>query len=100
MDEDAYRRALADPAGHFADPEALLRHERLSREQKRSLLERWRSQGSEAGGTPPGGLLERLGRALEFLDTETGERLQTHEQVLHGPGMAPGAGPPKEEEEG
>jgi hypothetical protein len=88
MHEDDYRRALADPAAHFTDPEALLRHESLNQEQKRALLERWRSHGGEKN-TLPRGLLERLGRALAFLDTETGERVQTHEHVLHGPGTAP-----------
>ena len=93
MDEADFERALGDPAAAFAGPEDIARHPGLDPGRKRALLERWRAAhgaggaGGDAGA--PGGVLERIGRALAFLDTETGGREQTHEQVLHGPGVAP-----------
>ena len=91
-----------DPAAAFADPDEIVRHADLRPEQKRALLERWRQnlasrgrqdlaeQGQEG---PAANLWERIGRALEFLDTESGDRAQTHEHVLHGPGVAPDPAP-------
>jgi hypothetical protein len=86
----------ADKGIPFEEPEAVLRHPGLNPAEKRSLLEGWRQTATGRGaadGAPAGGLLERIGRALEFLDTESGGREQTHERVLHGPGMAPDATP-------
>src|SRR3954465_7783584 len=66
-------RALHDPAGHFGEPEAVLRSPDLTAEQKKMILERWR----QIGGSPISGrndstdLATRLARALAFLDTET-----------------------------
>jgi hypothetical protein len=91
-----------DPAARFADPDEIARHPELSPERKRALLERWRQNlarqgqrdlGEQGQEGPAANLWERIGRALEFLDTESGGREQTHERVLHGPGMAPDATP-------
>ena len=94
-----------DPAARFADPDEIVRHPELRPEQKRALLERWRRSlapqgqqnlGEQGQEGPAANLWERIGRALEFLDTESGDREQTHERVLHGPGMAPDATPGRE----
>ena len=83
-----------DSASRFEDPDEIARHPELSVERKRALLERWRRDLGEQGQEgPAANLWERIGRALEFLDTESGGREQTHERVLHGPGMAPDATP-------
>ena len=83
-----------DPAARFADPDEIARHPELPPERKRALLERWRRDLGEQGQEgPAANLWERIGRALEFLDTESGDRAQTHEHVLHGPGVAPDPAP-------
>ena len=83
-----------DPAAAFADPDEIVRHPELPPERKRELLERWRRDLEEQGQEgPAANLWERIGRALEFLDTESGDRAQTHEHVLHGPGVAPEPAP-------
>ena len=90
MTDSEYSRAAGNPGGAFGDPDEIVAHPGLSSEQKRQLLRRWRERLGEPAG-PATSMLERIGRALEFLDTETGAQPQTHEQVLHGPGMAPEA---------
>ena len=88
MSSSDYNRAAGDPTAAFGDPDEILAHQGFSREQKRELLRRWRERLGQAAGDSTS-MLGRIGRALEFLDTETGTQPQTHEQVLHGPGTAP-----------
>lgn len=85
---ESHGSAAGGAGAALDDPDEIVRHAGLSQEQKRELLHRLRERqhGSAAGA---GSILERIGRALEFLDSETGGRQQTHEQVLHGPGTAP-----------
>jgi hypothetical protein len=81
-------RAFRDPAGAFETPEDVLKASHLSPEQKRIVLERWRQHtgspitGENASGGEPN-LVTRLGRALAFLDEETGKQETTHDQGFY-----------------
>jgi hypothetical protein len=68
------QRALNDPADLFPDPEAVVRHPTLTREQKISILRNWKLDASRLvesegegmmGGGPP--MLRRVTIALETL---------------------------------
>ncbi|HET6469305.1 MAG TPA: hypothetical protein VFG43_13110 [Geminicoccaceae bacterium] len=80
MDQEAYERALADPAAAFASPEAILESD-LDPARKRELLQRWHRE-VESGGEPD--LLTRFARAFAFLDTETGAKRPAGPQGLYG----------------
>lgn len=84
----AEKSPASDPHGQFATPEEVLEAKDLSSEEKRAILERWRQLGGspvsgegDSGGEP--NLATRLARALAFLDTETGERVTTHDQGFY-----------------
>jgi hypothetical protein len=81
-------RALQDPQGVFGTPEAVVQSDRLPREHKRTILERWRQLiGSPPAGetkvTGEPGLATRLSRALAFLDTENGGHQAAHNQGFY-----------------
>ena len=82
------KRALHHPQSVFETPEAVVQSKQLPREDKRTILERWRQLiGSPPSreGTPAGepSLATRLTRALAFLDTETGSHEVTHDQGFY-----------------
>jgi hypothetical protein len=69
----------------FERPEDVVRAEHLTVEQKRQILEQWRrKQGSPTTGNDgEPDLGARLGRALGFLDTETGSHETGHQQGFY-----------------
>ena len=81
-------RALQHPESVFETPEAVVQSKQLPREDKRTILERWRQL---IGSPPPRlgkttgepSLAIRLTRALAFLDTETGSHEVTHDQGFY-----------------
>jgi len=68
--------ALSDPGSVFATPEALLRHESLSKQQKIEILRRWEYDASETCVAVeegmPGDETDLLRRVLLALDQLTG----------------------------
>lgn len=69
-----FEQALLDPAGTFGEPQAVLRDDDLSREQKKEILERWQHDAEElvvasGEGMPGGGenQLRKVGKALEAI---------------------------------
>jgi hypothetical protein len=80
--EDFVERALRDPRSVFATPEAVLESDQLPPEHKRTVLERWREQAS-TDTADSDNLATRLGRALAFMDTETGAQPVTHDQGFY-----------------
>lgn len=86
---DLPERGLRDPQGVFGTPEAVVQSDQLTREHKRSILQRWQrmlgasgDQAAAGSGTQPN-LATRLVRALSFLDTETGGHEVTHNQGFY-----------------
>jgi len=71
MSSSDYDRVAGDPAAAFGDPDEILAHQGFSHEQKRELLRRWRERLGRTTADSTS-MLGRIGRALEFLDTETG----------------------------
>lgn len=71
--------------GRHPTPEAIIKDEKLSREEKRRLLARWRDEAGSREGSSDAetNLATRIGRALAFLDEETGERKTTHDQGFY-----------------
>ncbi len=74
MSEVDLQRALNDPAGMFKDPDAVVRHPGLTREQKVQILNNWqldasRLEGSEGEGMMGEGapMLHRVRMALAAL---------------------------------
>ena len=96
------KRALHHPQSVFETPEAVVQSQQLPREDKRTILERWRQlidSPPTREGTPAGepSLATRLTRALAFLDTETGSHEVTHNQGFlyldwRHPGESPNQG--------
>lgn len=87
-DPDLVERALDDPPRVFETPEDVVQSDRLPREHKRTILERWRQLVGSPGKAQverPGesSLTTRLTRALAFLDTETGGHPVTHNQGFY-----------------
>lgn len=76
-------RGLQDPRGTFATPEAVMQSQELLPDEKRAILERWRSLGTPGGGAAPD-LVTRILRALAYLDTETGTHKDIEGQGLYG----------------
>jgi hypothetical protein len=74
MSEVDLQQALNDPAGMFEDPDAVVRHPDLTREQKVQILNNWqldasRLEGSEGEGMMGEGapMLHRVRMALAAL---------------------------------
>jgi hypothetical protein len=74
MNDDNYRRALADPSDVFGTPEEVVGHGSLTREQKIEILRRWEYNAAEEDvaleeGMPGNetGLLRRIMMALGTL---------------------------------
>lgn len=73
MDREAYEKALLNPADTFDDPQDVVSHDELSREQKVEILERWKhdaeelvtasGEGMDGGDARPA--LKRVSKALE-----------------------------------
>ena len=82
-------RALHHPQSASETPEAVVQSDQLSREHKRTILERWRqlvgsaSTARDATRAGEPSLATRLTRALAFLDTETGSHEVTHDQGFY-----------------
>lgn len=81
-DQDLFERALRAPQREFPSPEAVARSDQLRPEQRRAVLERWREDAGRTAADE-GGLLTRIGRALAFLDTETGAHEADHDQGFY-----------------
>lgn len=72
MNREDYEKALLNPADAFADPEDVVAHDGLTREQKVEILERWQhdadetavaqSEGMEGGDTTE---RRKIAKALE-----------------------------------
>ena len=78
-------RGPQDPRSLYDSPEAVLRSDKLHRQDKRDILERWRRQGDAGGGgdVEPD-LMTGIMRALAYLDVETGEHKDIEGQGLYG----------------
>ena len=56
MSEVDLERALNDPAGQFEDPDAVVRHPGLTREQKVQVLNNWQLDASRLEGSAGEGM--------------------------------------------
>ena len=56
MSEIDLERALNDPAGQFEDPDAVVRHPGLTREQKVQVLNNWQLDASRLEGSAGEGM--------------------------------------------
>jgi len=73
MDREAYEKALLNPADTFDDPQDVVAHKDLSREQKIEILERWQHDAEELAVASGEGMaggddrpnLRRVAKALE-----------------------------------
>ena len=57
MSEIDLERALNDPAGLFANPEAVVHHPALTREQKIQILNNWQLDASRLEGSEGEGMM-------------------------------------------
>ncbi len=57
MSEFSLERALNDPAGLFEDPDAVVHHPALTREQKVQILNNWQLDASRLEGSEGEGML-------------------------------------------
>jgi hypothetical protein len=80
MDEHQFKRAMENPKAVFGSPEAVV-HAKLAADQRRQLLERWQKDLPEANEPD---LLTRIGRALAYLDTETGRHKDIESSGIYG----------------
>ncbi len=81
-----YNEALRDPAGHFADPAAVVDAPNLTAEQKIGVLRQWEYDESEIAVAseegmpgPESALLQQIAAALAVLDPG-GESTAPHKQ--------------------
>lgn len=74
MNREAYEKALLNPADTFGDPQDVVAHNDLAREQKVEILERWKHDAEElvtASGEGMSGdgetQLRKVAKALETI---------------------------------